>query len=123
MPLRRVPSPGSLPNTPDAKLIVAGLRMSVSSAVVRPIDRRKRRLLFLVTEDWYFWAHRLPLARAARDAGYEVIIATRVGSLGERIGAEGFRLEPLSWKRGSINPIRLVVDLVPIARLYRRVRH
>ena len=81
-----------------------------------------RRLLFLVTEDWYFWAHRLPLARAARDAGYDVTVATRVGRLGEQIRAEKFRLEPLSWIRGSINPIRLAADLWTIARLYRRLR-
>ena len=30
------------------------------------------RLLYVVSEDWYFLAHRLPMARAARDAGYEV---------------------------------------------------
>ena len=36
------------------------------------------RLLYLVSEDWYFLSHRLPMARAARDAGYEVHVATRV---------------------------------------------
>src|SRR5215471_18062993 len=95
--------------------------MSVATAL--PSEKtRRRRLLFLVTEDWYFLAHRLHLARAARDTGYEVVIATRVGSLGAEIGAEGFRLEPLSWKRGTINPLRLLLDLVTIIRLYRRVR-
>ena len=33
---------------------------------------RRRTVLFLVTEDWYFISHRLPLALAARDAGYRV---------------------------------------------------
>jgi glycosyltransferase involved in cell wall biosynthesis len=94
--------------------------MSVASAAMRPDE--SKRLLFLVTEDWYFWAHRLPLARAARDAGYDVTIATRVDHLGERIGAEGFRLEPLSWKRGSINPFGLFADVLAIARLYRDLR-
>ena len=32
-----------------------------------------KKLLFFVTEDWYFCSHRLPLALAAKDAGYEVI--------------------------------------------------
>ncbi|HUK10594.1 MAG TPA: glycosyltransferase [Stellaceae bacterium] len=41
------------------------------------------KLLFLVTEDWYFWSHRLPMARAARDAGFEVAAATRVTAHGE----------------------------------------
>jgi glycosyltransferase involved in cell wall biosynthesis len=96
--------------------------MPLVSPVAPAHDSRKRRLLFLVTEDWYFWAHRLPLARAARDAGYEVAVATRVGHFGERIGAEGFRLEPLPWIRGSINPLRLALDLLAIVRLYRRLR-
>ncbi|HKF99155.1 MAG TPA: glycosyltransferase, partial [Xanthobacteraceae bacterium] len=85
-------------------------------------DASPRRLLFLVTEDWYFWAHRLHLARAARDAGYEVVVATRAKSLARAIEAEGFRLEPLSWQRGSINPLRLIFDLWTIVRLYRRLR-
>lgn len=81
-----------------------------------------RRLLFLVTEDWYFWAHRLHLARSARDAGYAVTVATRVNALRGRLEAEGFHVEPLAWKRGSLNPARLVADVAAIARLYRRVR-
>ena len=80
------------------------------------------RLLFLVTEDWYFWAHRLLLARRARDAGYEVTIATRVNDFGERIAAEGFRLVPLSWVRGGVNPVRIAWEIAGIARLYRRLR-
>jgi glycosyltransferase involved in cell wall biosynthesis len=85
-------------------------------------EANRPRLLFLVTEDWYFWAHRLLLARAARDAGYEVIVATRVDRLGERIAAEGFRLEPLDWVRGSLNPLRLARDIAMATRLYRRLQ-
>ena len=80
------------------------------------------RLLFLVTEDWYFWAHRLLLARRARDSGYEIIVATRVDAHGERITAEGFRLAPLSWVRGSLNPLRIAWEFGEIVRLYRRLR-
>jgi glycosyltransferase involved in cell wall biosynthesis len=81
-----------------------------------------RRLLFLVTEDWYFLSYRLDLARAAREAGYEVVVATRVGANGERITSEGFRLEPLGWVRGSLNPFELIRSLFAIFSLYRRVR-
>ena len=34
------------------------------------------KILFLVTEDWYFYSHRLPVARAARDAGSLPFVAT-----------------------------------------------
>jgi glycosyltransferase involved in cell wall biosynthesis len=88
----------------------------------RPGTASRRRLLFLVTEDWYFWAHRLHLARAARDAGYEVVVATRLDRFGDALASEGFTVEPLTWKRGSVNPLGLTGDLLAIARLYRRCR-
>ena len=79
----------------------------------------KRKLIFLVTEDWYFHMHRLPQARAARDAGYEVVVATRVRDHAPQIEAEGFRLAPLGWKRGSLNPFMAALAVRDITRLYK----
>ena len=80
------------------------------------------RLLFVITEDWYFWSHRLDLARAARDAGYLVTIATRVTNHGECIRQEGFQLEPLDMVRRSRNPLQELAAIVELVRLYRRVK-
>ncbi|WP_236024742.1 glycosyltransferase family 4 protein [Arenibaculum pallidiluteum] len=80
------------------------------------------KLLYLVTEDWYFWSHRLPMARAAREAGFDVAVATRVAAHGERIAAEGFRLHPLRWRRRSHNPFAALAAIAEIAGLYRRER-
>ena len=80
------------------------------------------RLLYVVTEDWYFWSHRLDLARAARDAGFAVTIATRVGEYGERIRREGFRLVPISLLRRSRNPFRELGAIAELVRLYRDER-
>ncbi len=83
---------------------------------------RRPKLLFLVTEDWYFCSHRLPVARAARDAGFDIVVAARVRAHGERIGDEGFILRPLSWRRrgdGLLGAGRAVAE---IARLYRAER-
>ena len=79
-----------------------------------------RKLLFLQTEDWSFWSHRLPLARAARDAGFEVVVALRVDAHGERLRAEGFRLVPLEWERAGVHPIRELRMLREVIRLYAR---
>lgn len=84
--------------------------------------RDRPRLLYLITEDWYFWSHRVDLARAARDAGYDVIVATRVTDHGERIQREGFQLEPLELVRRSRNLLREVIAVAELVRLYRRVR-
>ncbi len=54
------------------------------------------RLLYVVTEDWAFLSHRLPMARAARDAGFEVHVATRVSDGAAAIEAERFILHPSS---------------------------
>ena len=54
------------------------------------VDKTKGKLLYLVTEDWYFCSHRLPLARVARDAGFEVVVATRVAKHEQQILEAGF---------------------------------
>jgi len=77
------------------------------------------KLLFVVTKDWYFVSHRLPLAVAARAAGFEVTVATRVGAHDETILAAGIRLIPFTLSRRGGNPLYEVAALV---RLYRRER-
>jgi glycosyltransferase involved in cell wall biosynthesis len=79
-----------------------------------------RKLLYLVTEDWYFCSHRLPIARAARDAGFDVVVATRVDRHGDRIRAEGFRLVALPWRRRSNHILRELSTLRSLRALYRR---
>jgi len=81
-----------------------------------------RKLIFLVTEDWYFWSHRLPMARAARDAGFDVAVATRVAGHGERIRREGFALHPLTWRREDLGLWANLLAIGEIYRLYRRER-
>lgn len=80
------------------------------------------RIAFLVTEDWYFVSHRLPMARAARDAGYEVHVLTNVDRHGAAIEAEGFHLHPLHWRRGSLNPLSILSIVGEIRALYRELR-
>ncbi len=87
-----------------------------------PPGLRPPTLIFLVTEDWYFWAHRLPQARAAREAGFRVAVATRVDAHGDLIREEGFTLYPLRWRRGSTNPLAGLTAIFEIARLYRRTK-
>ena len=80
------------------------------------------RVLFLVTEDRFFWSHRLPLARAALRNGYEVIVATRVSSYAERIRAEGFRLIPLRLIRESYSPLKELRAIHQLRKIYAAER-
>jgi len=80
------------------------------------------RVIYLVTEDWYFISHRLPMARAARDAGFEVHVATRIDRHRAAIEAEGFHLHSVSWRRGSLDPRDLVRVVREVRKLYRNIR-
>jgi glycosyltransferase involved in cell wall biosynthesis len=82
---------------------------------------RLPRLLFLVTEDWYFVSHRLPMARAALAAGFEVHVATRVSQYGDQIRAGGFHLHALNWRRGSANPLGFLLAVLRIRNLYKKL--
>lgn len=79
-------------------------------------------MLFVVTEDWYFVSHRLPLAVAARAAGYEVTVATRVSDHGEVIRACGLRLVSFEISRSSTNVFREIGTIGRLIGLYREER-
>ena len=83
---------------------------------------RRTKLLFFVTEDWYFCSHRLPLAVAAKEAGFDMVVVTRVREHGEIIREAGLRLIPFENLRSGINPLREFWSLVRLIRLYRRER-
>lgn len=82
----------------------------------------RRRLLFFVTEDYYFVSHRLALARAAQAAGYEVAVVTRVRECGEVITRSGLRLIPFENVRSGLNPLAELRTLLRLIALYRRER-
>lgn len=82
----------------------------------------KPRLLFVLTEDWAFLTHRLPMARAAREAGYAVHVACHVDKSRAAVEAEGFTVHPLDLHRGSRNPLLALHGVMQLARLYRRLR-
>jgi len=84
--------------------------------------KKQRRLLLLITEDWYFWTHRLPIARAALEAGFEVIVATRVHKHGERIKQEGLKLVPIRLRRKSRNPFSELLSILDLVRIYKKER-
>lgn len=81
-----------------------------------------RRLLYFVTEDWAFCSHRLALGIAAKDAGYEVWVVTRVREHGERIAAAGLHVVPLEMARRGMNPIRELKVIITLISIYRRIR-
>jgi glycosyltransferase involved in cell wall biosynthesis len=85
-------------------------------------DPAKPRLLYVVTEDWAFLSHRLPMARAARQAGFEVHVATRVSGGAAAIEAERFILHPIPVRRGSLSPIAAFSTIAALRRVHHEVK-
>jgi glycosyltransferase involved in cell wall biosynthesis len=79
------------------------------------------RLLYVVSEDWYFLSHRLPMARAARDAGFEVHVATNVKDGAAAIEAERFILHPIPFARGRLSPQSSLATIVALRRVHAAV--
>jgi glycosyltransferase involved in cell wall biosynthesis len=80
------------------------------------------KVLFVFSDDRFFWSHRLAVAEAVLANGYEVIIATGVYKYAEEIQAKGLRLIPLKLTRktGSVfNELRAVRQLKRIYSIER----
>ncbi len=77
-----------------------------------------RKVTFFVTEDWYFCSHRLPLALAAKKAGYQVSVVTRVRSHENQIVAAGIKLIPLELSRRGLNPLREIQVIYKLFSIY-----
>jgi len=86
------------------------------------VSAKAPRLLYVVTEDWAFLSHRLPMARAARDAGFEVHVATRVSDGAAAIEAERFILHPIPFARGSLSPGTAFSTITALRRVHRDIK-
>ena len=80
----------------------------------------RKKLLFFIAEDWYFYSHRFVLASIAQKKGFDVVIATRVNSLKKEIESAGLKLIPLNhFRRKSKNPISFFLGIFEIYKIYK----
>ena len=81
-----------------------------------------KKIIFIVSEDWYFVSHRLHLATTAINNGYEVTLLSRVSKHQEFIRSLG--ITTINWplERKSLNPIRELISIYHIVHKVRRVK-
>jgi glycosyltransferase involved in cell wall biosynthesis len=92
-----------------------------AAGLPRRPDGGAPRLLYIVTEDWFFLSHRLPMARAAKTAGFEVHVATNVADGAAAIAREGFILHAVPFARGRLSPSATLATIRAVRRLYREL--
>lgn len=71
----------------------------------------------VVNEAAFFLSHRLVIARAARDAGYDVHVATPAGLGSERIAANGLAFHALPLSRSGMHPLKELRTIWSLSRL------
>jgi glycosyltransferase involved in cell wall biosynthesis len=84
--------------------------------------RKRRKLLYLVTEDWFFATHFIPMLRAARAAGFDVVVATRVRDHAKQIEREGCRIVPFESEREHVGPVEIFKNVARLVRIVRAER-
>ena len=79
------------------------------------------RLLFVVNAPEFFVSHRLPLALAAREVGFDVHVATGPGDAGQ-ITNLGFAHHTFPLSRSGKNPLAELRTFCALFRLMRRLK-
>lgn len=81
-----------------------------------------KKILYFISEDWFFHSHFLERAVAARAAGYDVSVLTHETNRGDQIREAGIKLIPLEFERRSVNPLREIRSMQHVYRVYAKER-
>lgn len=96
-------------------------RRSPASPSSIPASGRPR-LLFLVNNPAFFLSHRLPIALGARQAGYDVHVATMDGPTVPVIREHGFVHYVVPMTRSGRQPVEELRSLLAFWKLFRRLK-
>ena len=78
------------------------------------------KVLFVVSEDWYFLSHRIELAKSLIKDGKEVFLVAQAGESSKEIEKEGIKVLPWKLNRSSKNPL---VEMLSIITLVRHIKN
>ncbi|MEP0944411.1 MAG: glycosyltransferase family 4 protein [Rhizobiaceae bacterium] len=78
---------------------------------------KAKKVIFLVSEDYYFWSHRKSLAQACLREGAEVVVACRCSEHRQAIEELGIRVREIPFDRSGLNPWNDAKTLIQIAKI------
>ncbi|MGL6260726.1 glycosyltransferase family 4 protein [Vibrio sp. WXL210] len=81
----------------------------------------KRKILFVVNVDWFFVSHRLPIARALVEMGYDVHIACAETEYRQHIEQEGIVFHEVPFSRSGTNVLNEMLVLYKLGKVIRLV--
>lgn len=81
-----------------------------------------KKILFIVNIPKFFLSHRLPLALAAKEAGYDVHVATADGAEVSTILSEGLTHHVIPFQRSGQNLISNLASLKNLIKLFKFIK-
>jgi glycosyltransferase involved in cell wall biosynthesis len=88
--------------------------------MVQKMALEAKKLFLVVNVDWFFLSHRLPIALAAKQAGYQVTIVTGDTGKLDQIATYGLGVVRFPFKRNKSSIFNELKALVFLAKLYRQ---
>ena len=82
---------------------------------------KRKRILFLLTEDWFFCSHFLERALAAKNSGYEIFVCAKKNKDKNLIEKYGFKFYEVNFNRKNINPFYELLVLIRIFIIYKKI--
>jgi len=76
-----------------------------------------KKVLFVVTEDWFFVSHFQPMARAITRLGFDVVVVARPSPAARKIADLGYRLVPNEIGRSAISPTGVARSILALRRI------
>ena len=71
----------------------------------------KKKILYLVSEDWYFLSHRLKLALSAKKQGYQIHLLCRNTGNFKEIEKYGINCYNINWNRRVSSPLTIIKNV------------
>jgi glycosyltransferase involved in cell wall biosynthesis len=81
-----------------------------------------KTILYFVSEDWYFYSHRLPIAKRAVSEGYKVFLLTKSGQFSNKIRCEGIDLISIDIDRSGLNIFKELQTFYEIYKYYKKIK-
>ena len=79
-----------------------------------------KKIFIVINVDWFFLSHRLPIALAAKEQGYDVTIVSANTGCKDEIESYGLPFIHLPFERSGTNPIHELKCIYLLCKLYRK---
>jgi glycosyltransferase involved in cell wall biosynthesis len=79
----------------------------------------RKKILFVISEDWAFLSHRLALAKQAMAGGFEIVLFTKVTQHKPVIEKHGIRVVGWGMERGSLSAFQMFRSVWQLFRIIK----